>query len=109
MLTSERDRIGLTVGALEEDSLVWRGQQHALGAPLVEVAPAVRAGPIDVDRMMGMLDGHHPTVAPDQFGCERNRECGLPRVLPPDYGDDPSRRHRSSALARSSAVFTLKN
>ena len=36
-------------------------------------------------------------------------ERRLARVLPPDYGDDPCRRHSSFALARSSAVLTLKN
>ena len=67
-------------------------------------------GPVDLDRVVGVLDGHDPPAAPHELGlASATVSVVFPEFFRPTMEMIRVVATGRSALARSSAVFTLKN
>ncbi|MYJ10662.1 MAG: hypothetical protein F4086_10135 [Gemmatimonadetes bacterium] len=74
---------GAGLPAPHHGEFIRAGQQHALRAALVAVAPRIRAGRVQAE-VVTVLDGHHPASAARQLGDHRDRQRRLARVLVAD-------------------------
>ena len=68
------------------------------GATGCAMAIRIRARPVDVDVVMGMLDGRHPPAAAHELGHQTLRQRRLAGVLP---AGDPEDARRAHAMIRS--------
>ena len=75
--------IGVIGAALDDHPLGGRRDQDPLGLPLVEVPVAVAAVPVDVRRVRGMLDGHHPLAFAHELGDRATASVVLPVFFNP--------------------------
>ena len=57
------------------------------------VTPAIRADLVDIEIMMGVLDGGDAVAARRQLGDDTDRKAGLARVLPAGDAEDLLCRH----------------
>ena len=79
-----------------------------LGGAGGAVAVAVLAGLVDVEAVVGVLDGGDGEAAGGEVGDEALDEHGLAGVLPAGHAVEPHGAASASARARSSGVLTLK-
>ena len=64
------------------------GEHHLVGAGLA-VAPGVLARLVEVDLVMGVLDGGDPVALGGQVGDQPLDQRGLAVVLPADHAEHP--------------------
>src|SRR5690606_25093744 len=105
----------LLVAQLVHQRPAAAGDERDLGGAGGAMAEAVGAFVVDVEGVMGVLDGGDPVAAAGQLGDQPLDQRGLAGVLPARHPKDGTlrrahrwlSRNRRSAVASSSGVLTL--